>query len=381
MKNSGNHNLLIVSILLCVVSPTFAEVKPLSEYPEVTRMWMGVEEGVLRPANYEQFRPDGDAYVAIHANDGQMLKKGEHWATIDPENLELERRTKELEDAKAINKEQDALQEARERHVNKIRELHEMQAQHATMQELRDSGDLDAVFGQRVQKAMAQLKEQIAVLEKQVTDDALQESLKLVQEDYSIQAAQRDLKSKTLEKYSMLVAKEAGKLELGGLIKRELEEGAKERDLVWVGANELIGSISSDDAYEIIVSASGPLLSGIPTDQLLVFFQDPRTGRKIQGVYTRADERDSGKQIQRDFIFRVDEDGIKAARRASGSSNSIHVYRRFDKPYRLVSKKDLVFADPEALERSGWAGIVQKTWPGSKVIQVAPQSIAIEPAR
>ena len=207
------------------------------------------------------------------------------------------------------------------------------------------------------------------------------EGIKLIEEDYSLQAAQRKKALEAFEKISMLVAKEGGKLQLSDGIKRQLEEAKDSGKPIWVDGNELIGSVSNDASYEITVAANGPLLAGIPNDELLVFFQDPQTGQMIEGKYVRTDERDNGRQIQRDFIFKASDTGLEAARRASGATNTVHVYRKFDRPYRIIMKKDLVFENPEELEKSGWVGMVQKLWPGSRVIQVAPQTIAIDPAK
>ena len=381
MKTTGNLNLLIALVLAGCSLLASGEVKPLTEYREITRMWMGVEEGYIRPASYEQFRLETDSQVAILAKDQQLLEKGEHWATIDPEQLDLERRSSALEAARAVGKKQDAIQEAKDQHVRRIRELHETQAQQANIREILKEGGLDEMFEKRVKQAMLELEKKVAILEEQTSEDGLKRDLELIDEDFSLQAAQREKKLKAFEKMSKLVAKDGGKLELSEEIKKQLQDAADPQQPIWVSAKDLIAGVSDENSYDITVSANGPLLSGIPKDQLLVFFQDPQTGQLIQGKYLRTDERDNGNQIQRDFIFRASETELEAAKRASGSSNTVHVYRKFDRPYRLVLKKDLVFQDPDTLESAGWVGMVQKLWPGSKVIQVAPQSIAIDPAK
>jgi hypothetical protein len=381
MKHTGNHKLLVGMFLSGLVLSATGEVKPLTEYHEASRMWMGVEEGFIRPASYEQFRLEADVQLVIHAKDHQVLEKGEHWATIDPEQLELEKRSAALEDARAVGKKRDAIQDAKDQHVRTIKDLHEAQAQKANISEILKNGDLDSMFEKRVKRAMEELEQQISMLEEQSSGDALKESIKLIEEDFSLQAAQRAKKLKVFEKNSKLVAKDGGKLQLGEDAKEQVAALSDPNQPIWVDANDLIASISDENAFEIIVAANGPLLSGIPNKELLVFFQDPQTGQLIEGTYVRTDERDSGRQIQRDFIFKASDKGIDAAKRASGASNTVHVYRKFDRPYRIVMKKDLVFENPEELERSGWVGMVQRLWPGSRVIQVAPQTIAIDPAK
>jgi hypothetical protein len=121
------------------------------------------------------------------------------------------------------------------------------------------------------------------------------------------------------------------------------------------------------------------LLADIPRDQMLVFLQDSQTGRLIAGDYVRTDEVDNGREISRNFVFSIRDRDAEGARQAQGTRCLIHVYRKFSHPFRLVYKKDIAFAAPDVLERSGWDGLVRHLWPGSKVLQVGPQTIAVEP--
>jgi len=381
MKRTGIPELLACLLALCLSPLVLAEVKPLTEYREASRMWMGAEEGYIRPASYEQFRRESAGNLLVLAKDGQMLKKGEHWATLDPEQLELERRSAALEEARAVRRQQDTIQDAKEQHLRRVRELNEAEAQLTNMRGILRDGDLDALFKKRVTEAMAEQEQKIAMLRQQTTAEALQQELDLIREDFSLQEAQRARQLQSLEKFSMLTAKAPGKLSLSATVKQELADATDPGQPVWIRAGELIGSIANEDQYEITVSATGPLLTGIPTEQLLVFFQDPQTGQLIEGLYLRTDERDNGKQILRDFVFKASDKSIESARRASGTTNTVHVYRKFEKPYRIVMKKDLVFSDPDTLEKVGWVGLVQKLWPGCQVIQIAPQSIAVDPGQ
>ena len=238
MKCIGNHKLLIGLALACLCQQVVAGTKPLSEYPKRSRMWMGVEEGFIRPASYEQFRIENGGQVILHAKDQQELKKGEHWATLNPEQLELERRSAALEDARSVRKEQDALQEAKDQHVRLIQDLHETQAQLANIQEIIRDGGLDQNFRKRVVQAVKDLEEKIKLLEEQTTDEALAKNLELIKEDYSLQSAQRAKNLKTLERLSKLIAQEDGKLSFGDVVKRALADAEDPKAPIWLKGNE-----------------------------------------------------------------------------------------------------------------------------------------------
>jgi hypothetical protein len=127
------------------------------------------------------------------------------------------------------------------------------------------------------------------------------------------------------------------------------------------------------------VAAAGPLLSEIPREELLVLIQDSQTGKLIAGEYDRTEEIDSGREIARNFIFTIPDGSLEGARQAQGTRNLVHVYRKFPRPYKIIFKKDIAFSAPEVLDAAGWDGLVRHLYPGSKVIQVGPQTIAVEP--
>jgi hypothetical protein len=107
--------------------------------------------------------------------------------------------------------------------------------------------------------------------------------------------------------------------------------------------------------------------------------QEGQTGRLIAGEYSRTDEVDTGAEITRNYIFQIQKDSLDAARHSMGQRNLVHVYRKFPQPFRLVYKKDIALSAPEVLSASGWDGLVRHLWPGSTVMQVGPQTIAVKP--
>ena len=76
MSVSGNFKVLLIMACCGGISPLApaAQVTPLESCPEVARLWMGMEEGVIRPAAYLQIRADADGYVVLHAENQHILR-------------------------------------------------------------------------------------------------------------------------------------------------------------------------------------------------------------------------------------------------------------------------------------------------------------------
>lgn len=379
MSVSGNHRALLFACFCGLGSPaSAAEVKPLESCPEVNRLWMGMEEGVVRPAAYEQIRADSDGYVSIATKDGQMLAKGDPWGTLDPEQLEIERRTFQLEENKQKQQLEKGREDARDAQLQMNLELHEAEGKREELAAVAQGDELPVVLKNRAADAVAKLDERIGALREKLEPANLERELRLLDEDCALQIARKRKQLEILEKRSNLVAGFGGQIRIGDRLKEKLAT-IKPGEPLWVKTGELLGTLVDDRHYEISVSAAGPLFSEMPKEQLLVYLQDAQTGKLIPGDYSRTDETDNGREISRNFIFIIREEGVEGARQAQGTRNLVHVYRKFTQPHRLVYKKDIAFLAPDVLETSGWDGLVRHLWPGSKVIQVGPQTIAVAP--
>lgn len=339
---------------------------------------MGIEEGVIRPASYAQIRADVDGYVALHAEDGKMLREGDYWATLDPEQLEIERRALELDRSKQKQQLDKGREDLRDARLQMTLEMRETEGRRGSLSDVMQDPEISATLRQRAGEAVKKLDERISNFRGKLDPAAEERDLRLLEEDIALQLSRKQKQFVALEKRSCLRAGFAGQLRLSDPLKEKLATAEPGKPL-WMKIGDLLGTIVDEKHYEISVAAVGPLLSEIPRDQLLVFIQDSQTGRLIAGKYSRTDEIDSGREIARNFIFIIPEEGMENARQSQGARNLVHVYRKFPRPYRIVYKKDIAFAAPDVLDESGWDGLVRHLWPGSKVIQVGPQTIAVEP--
>lgn len=258
-------------------------------------------------------------------------------------------------------------------------ELHETEGKRQALLDAAEEPGLPAALKRRASEAVAKMDEQIVLLRERLDPAKLESDLQLGVEEGRLQISRRRQQLESMERRSRLLSGFAGELRLGNPHLKALGDDGKPDAMLWLNPNDLIATIVDDRHYEISIQASGPLLSDLPQDQLLVFLQDSQTGRLLAAEFARTDEVDNGREISRIFVFTIREDGVEGARQAQGTRNLIHVYRKFSRPYRLVHKKDIAFSAPDILETAGWDGLVRHLWPGSKVVQVGPQTIAVEP--
>lgn len=358
--------------------PLAAEVKPLDSYPTVNRLWMGLEEGSIRPAAYEQIRASAEGFLALHAKDGQTLRKDEHWATMDPEQISIERQTLEVEEMKLERQIKKIRDDARDVQLRLTLELHEATRKRSSLQDASQDPAIPATLKSRAHEAVAKIDEQIAMLREKLDPAKLEQDIQLETDEGQLQIARKRKQFLALEKRSRLVAGFAGELRLSDALQKMLSVATASDDLLWVTPNEHLATIVDDGHFEISVTASSPVLAQIPRDHLLVFLQEGQTGRLIGGDYARTDEIDSGAEIIQNYIFTIREKSVNDARHSVGQRNLVHVYRKFTEPFHLIHKKEIAFLAPDVLATAGWDGLVRHLWPGSEVIQVGPQAIAVK---
>lgn len=355
-----------------------ADVKPLASYPKVERMWMGLEEGSIRPAAYEQIRASTEGYMALHAKDGQLLKKHEAWATLDPQQLAIEQRTLDVDEIKLEQHLKKSREEARDLRLRVSLELHETERKRSDILNASQEPEMPVELKKRAAEALTKIDQQLKLLNEKLDPANEKRDMQLEIDDGQLQIERKRKQFLALEKRSHLVAGFAGELRLSEGFKKAIAATASPEGLVWVKPNEHLATIVDDQLYEISVTATSPLLAEIPRAELLVFIQEGQTGSLIGGEYARTDEIDSGSEIVQNYIFTIGENYVKVARHSMGQRNLVHVYRKFTTPFRLIHKKDIAFLAPEVLAASGWDGLVRHLWPGSEVIQVGPQTIAVK---
>ncbi len=382
MKLSGTNRLGSVGLAFCAafsLLPAAGEVAPLESLPEVNRIWMGLEEGSIRPAAYEQVRATLEGYLSLRAEDGDLIEKDGLWAVIDPENLEIERESLALEEDKLKRQLEKSAEDSREAELRLALDIHEAEGKRQTLVDASGDPEIPADLRKRAADAILKIDERLGLLRDKADPETLKSDLALEETEGRLLISRKRKQLLSLEKRSRLVAGFDGELRLSDSLNKAVADREEPDSLLWVTANEHLATLVDDNKYEIVVAASGPVLSQIPSEEILVFLQEPKTGALIAGDYDRTDEIDTGGEITRNYVFTIRENSLGDARHSSGQRGLVHVYRKFDSPVRLVHKKDIAFAASDILATSGWGGVVNSLWPGSRIVQVAPQTIAVMP--
>eukprot|EP00903_Cladosiphon_okamuranus_P003698 g3696.t1 len=334
------------------------EIGKLSSYPLVNRLWIGLEEGTIRPAGYQQIRSRTSGYIQLQLPDGAKVRDGEVWAIADPEQLTIEEESLELEEEKLEQSLKKKSEDAEEAQIIVEIKLYEAEMKRQALVDTAESDSLPESLKTRAAEAILKIDERIEVMRERADPSFTEKELHIEEKGGRLGIARTRKQFEALKKNSYLVADFDGELRYSD----ELAEGAAEReseaDLIWMQAGEHLATIVNDDKFEIVVPAEGGALTRIQVDELLVYLQDPKTGRLIAGDYDRTEELDTGAEIKRNYIFSIQEEAVPDARHSSGQRGLVHVYRKFETPVRLVQKKDIAFADPVTLSSGGWDGLV-----------------------
>jgi len=352
-----------------------APIPDLSSYPESERIWLGIEEGIVRPKAFSQARSQLNGNVRLLAEDGQELKKGELWAVLDPENLELERRSLEVEEYNFTQKIRDNKKSHREKLTSAQLDLNEVEQTKSRLLLALESDQTPSELKGRLREAIQKAKEEIVFLQDALTPEQQEKDLQMEEEEGRLVLEKKRKQYEELKKRSELTAQFDGILKFSSRVKEEL--AAHPNGLIWMDANQLIGSVTDEQSLEIVVSAKSPLINQIRKEDLLILMEQSQTGKLISATFQKVDELDTGAEVQTNYLFEIASGSTEVARHSTGQLNLIHVYRKLPVPCRIVLKKDIAFIDPTTLEISGWEGLAMKLWPGCTIEQVASQTIAI----
>jgi hypothetical protein len=356
-----------------------SQTPALSSMPEIGRIWMGMEEGSVRPASYQQVRAEGEGLIELFRKDMDRLKRGTHWATLDPRQLEIEEQTIAVEELKAKHMFKKAEEDAESARVRSLLDIRDMEAKAQELESLAKSGEFPESIRKRSASALSELQSRIKTMKERVDPAEIEEQLRAEKQEAELQIARKRKQLELIRRRSHLTAGNDGELRFSESLRQKIKNAAEDGSEIWIKTGEHIATIVDDGSIEMVVPSAGPVMSQIAQEELTVFLLDSKTGKLIEGVFNRMEELDSGVEITRNYIFNIPPDSVGEAKQAMGHRHMVHVYRKFPRNYRLVHKKDIAFLAPQVLEASGWHGLAGHLWPGCRVIQVGPQTIAIDP--
>ena len=371
--------MLVVLVVLALGTLLAADkVKPLSEYPKLDRLWLGTDQGVVRPAGYHPYESTGEGFLQLHVEDGAQLKKDQVWATLNPKQLATEEKALELFERRLKIDLEDARRAARDEQAKRNLELNDLEKQKKVLFEASQSQELSAALRKRAQEAIEDIDEQLELARSRVTEERLDQEIDLRLGEIRLQVERQRNQFEMIKRRSQLVANFDGELRFADGLREQLEASKDKTATVWFNAGDNIATLVNEEHFEINIPNMTTATGGIPAKKLLAILHDGQSGRLINGDYVSSEESDRVGEIVRSYKFKVRERSIEDARKAMGQMNMVHIYRIFDEPIHLVFKKDIAFATPDILDKGGWVAVVRHLWEDAQVLQVGPQSIAIK---
>lgn len=374
----SSRTILLLLFLTTYKSFGGGAIPALSTFPKVDRIWMGLEDGVIRPKNYDSFKMDTAKFILVHATDGQTLKKDQHWLTIEPDELNLERRTLSLEEKKSKLKLRDEKWNNADVIEKKELSLDELNSKKEELNDfLEQQKDLGGLH-KRIQKALVDIETKINRVQTQLDPKIVKQELELIESEGVLELERKRKRLDVLERRSIIKASFEGQLKFSDAFKEKLKESKGLNEPIWVDINTTIATLVDEKHYEAVVKLTNDYSRKARPDDLIILLQDSQTGSLIKGEFDREEQIETGVGVRQNYVFMLNKLDVNIAKHSSSETHFVHIYRKFSKAHSLVHKKDIAFIAPAILKKSGWSGLVKHLWPQSAVLQVGPQTIMIK---
>lgn len=366
-------NLLSIALaFICSQFAVAAEVRPLASLKRSERLWLSLLEGEVQPARETQHRSNSESLVTFYEADGTLLKKGDHFATIDAKQLDFERRQLKIEQyrTKILL---DDLDEQIDQHEDEIQKLiDELTEDKLTLTAVIELHSGSKNLENRAQTALTEIIGEIAQLEKKITPEELKEKSKFDREELELKLEKQKEDFLRKEKSSILKARFSGEL----TINSQLE--INEDSVVDVLPGTLFATITDKSHYEIILPSRDPAFYSNDPQSLIVTCETANSDQYLNAHFKETRQIDVGGRIGTVKVFQFNENSSKLAAANVGNKITAYVFVKFKQSYHIIEKKDIALKDPETLKNHGWPGLVQKLYPNCTLIKIGPKSIAID---
>lgn len=338
-------------------------IQPLDSYPKASRVWLGATVGKVQvnPSTPIEYSRPGEIVWEVENNaelveDQVIAVTGYEKVVLSEEQLALKenRRSHEVTDIEWATDEQ-------------IRNLRQgLGEQQEALDQLTLTGTERQLLGENFETRLADerklLSEQIAKLQGRLDSGYFEELEKL-----DIEAVDLELKTARQEHDELVRTSEvksptAGRLEI-------LFRGI-------ISKNTVIAEVVKEGLAEAEVELSDPRLRSIAGEELVADIVGD-DGRTYAAKYLKEAEQQSFNQSARTVVFEVEDPEGENVSPALDGSRLLTIYRKMEEQGYLVPKSPLVFAFPDEIGQIGWAGFVEKHWPGSRIIYLGPKEILI----
>lgn len=374
MIKLGNNRIFDSLVLAAIaVAPlvAFAEKpitsRPLDSFPESDRVWLGSfgAEVEVDPASEIIASRSGDIHWL--AENGETVEEGQVFALMSHRQIRQSAAQLEIDEAKLPARRRSAIWSHREKRVGLQRQLEELHARQAKVELTPEERRLiGSALLARIEAERAQLGEQIADLEEQLSPEFLDEELRLelAQMDHDIERAR--LEHDELVKSMQIIAEHEGILEI--------------ESTGYVRANDVIGHVRRSGYAIVTVQMTDPDVRAENPGTLGIAVMGP-DGRVHRGVFNKSMRGNGGRMSGVTYVFDLNGDttGGPPPRELAGERMAI-IEKMLPDKARIIPKSPLLFSHPEEINRLGWARFLQDTWPGTQVAYIGPNSVALEKA-
>lgn len=341
----------------------------LADFPEASEVWLGslVGEISVNPSFPVEVNIPG--VFRWKVTDGQKVEADEVLGISDAEKVDLSADNLRLKQDRYRNSLLDIELTNAEKRKSLLNGILEMEQRLAKMTLTRSERELlGAAFEKRLAKERAELEEELDHSRSKLTGDYFE-----VTEATEGRALELDMKRSAVENRELLRNSEVLAPQSGTVV---IEPTANEP----IRKPTVVGHIVKEGLAEATVELADTRLRNLSGRDLVIKVSG-EDGRIYRGGFLRELARRSMDRNARILVFGIEPDDTATAVPASlAGSRMVRVFRRLPVPGRIVPKKDLLYRFPKEIEADGWAGFIEKRWPGVKVTYVAPRELVVNTA-
>jgi len=340
----------------------------LDDFKKSKSVWLSSEKVTVENQGLKTYILSTETEVQIHVKNGTVVKKGQHIATLNPEQLDVERDLYQLE-VEQLEVKIEELQISIDEKYEALQDTHkELNEKKRKLKFVRDEPKLSSSNKKRIDEAIKLLDEKIGKLDEKLIPERKERDYDLEKRELDLNFSKRKKSMEVLEHNSMLKASFNGQLDY-------VDEDLKLGEAVWVEPNEEMFTVTDNTKINFVCIPAAQSVFEVSPDNIHLVFNTGDGAVRGSFDHKKKVKLNNGDTLQ--FVFNVDNDKEKLTELV-GVTRVAHLFYHFKKEYHMVPRKELDGLHPDILEKDGWRGVVKKVWPDAKLKLVAPSILVVE---
>ncbi|MFT3990974.1 MAG: hypothetical protein QM680_06140 [Luteolibacter sp.] len=374
MKKNGNKimkfplaRLSILALLLgtCrVCAQANPDLGELKNYPVSSRIWLGSLVGEVQVEPVIPIEINLNGSIEWKVEDRSMVAEDQVIAVSDAKKIELSAKSLELKRSQMKNSRMDiesSLLEKKQALQGTIQNLESKLAEMKLTETERQL--LGENFVKRMAVERSELMGDIKRQREKFDSDYFETSQIQEQERLKLDLEKAENEHEELIKNSEILAEHAGRLEI-------FHRGDVRRATV-------VGQIVQVGQAEVALELLDPRVRSLPGQELQIGING-EDGRIYPGRYLRDSKERSMNRNGRICVFAIQpsKEGEPVPASLTGSRMA-QVYRVLQQPGHILEKNQFLFKFSKEISEEGWASFVEKRWPDTRVVYVAPKVVVV----